>query len=74
MRCLFRLVSRMRLLGYRELAVRWSQKPNTVRQWKARGLLPTPDVTQGYSPLWLEETIRRVEDEGGPTRTFRNSS
>lgn len=58
----------MNLLTLKELAERWNVEYGTVRQWRARGLLPEPDLTVANSPAWYEKTIDTVEVVNGRIR------
>lgn len=45
------------MLGMQELADRCEVPYSTIRVWKMRGKLPTPDSFIGESPVWHEDTI-----------------
>lgn len=55
----------MKLLTLKDLADRWGEEYNTVKQWNHRGKLPKPDMILSGRPGWTEETIRNMEAQDG---------
>lgn len=47
------------IVGPREIADRLGVRPNTVIQWKQRGLLPAPFAVISMVPLWHWGDIER---------------
>ena len=45
------------LLGLSEIALRLGVSHSTPNKWRARGILPDPDVTVSGTPIWYSETI-----------------
>jgi predicted DNA-binding transcriptional regulator AlpA len=46
-----------RVVGLAEIADHLGAKRGTVYKWRARGLLPAPDMTISGQPAWWESTI-----------------
>lgn len=52
-------------VGTGEIAERLNVKHQTVRQWKARGLLPVPTWKLGSRPVWEWSAIEAWAKETG---------
>lgn len=48
----------VRLIGYAEIAAELNVEVKTVRAWKMRGNMPTPDFETSHSPGWRPSTIQ----------------
>jgi hypothetical protein len=62
------------LIGIDDFASMAGVKPNTIRQFRWRGILPPPDGFVQRSPYWLPETValwianRRRAEDGRPRK------
>lgn len=52
-------VVRERVLGKQELAELLGVKPDTVKAWRLRHLMPEPDLTVNGLPAWWLSTVER---------------
>ncbi|ASX98708.1 helix-turn-helix DNA binding domain protein [Arthrobacter phage Colucci] len=52
----------VRLIGYSEIANLLKVEVKTVRAWKMRGNMPTPDYEVSHSPAWKPDTIHPFID------------
>jgi hypothetical protein len=53
------------LLGRAEAAYFLRVRPDTIRQWKHRGLMPPADVEIGGTELWVESSLRAWAEQTG---------
>ena len=61
-------VDRFDLLDMTAIAELLGYPVNTVRQWRKRGILPTPDANPTIGPLWYAETVDKWAAETGRVR------
>jgi len=51
------------MLNLEDLSIVLRRSARTIRQWRADGYLPKPDLSHGKTVLWRAETIDNWLDE-----------
>ncbi|MEM6552589.1 MAG: helix-turn-helix domain-containing protein [Planctomycetota bacterium] len=51
------------MLTMADIAAKLQRSIRTIRQWRAEGFLPRPDLVHGKTVLWRESTLAAWLDE-----------